>query len=70
MPDMDPQILVEIRERLIRMEERALARDARLDRLEGMVATLDKFRWWVLGGTGLAGGLGGVLAQHSDILLK
>lgn len=67
---MDPQILIEIRERLIRMEERASARDARLDRLEGMVATLDKFRWWVLGGTGLAGGLGGVLAQHSDILLK
>jgi hypothetical protein len=64
------QLLADIRERLVRIEERAAARDLRLDRVETMVATLDKFRWWILGGLGVAGGVGGAVAQHVDALVK
>lgn len=64
------QLLADIRERLVRIEERAAARDLRLDRVEHMVATLDKFRWWILGGLGVAGGVGGAVAQHVDALVK
>lgn len=64
------QLLADIRERLVRIEERAAARDLRLDRVETMVATLDKFRWWIVGSLGVAGGVGGAVAQHVDALVK
>lgn len=60
----DPQsILLDIRERLVRIEERADARDARMARLENTVAQLERFRWWILGGIGAAGSMGGLLAK-------
>lgn len=58
------QLLADIRERLVRIEERAAARDERIQRVEESVATLDRFRWWILGGLGVAGGVGGAVAQN------
>jgi hypothetical protein len=63
-------LLADIRERLVRIEERAAARDQRLDRVETMVAALDRFRWWILGGLGVAGGVGGAVAQHVEHLVR
>lgn len=58
----DNDLLSDIRERVIRIEERSRDRDARLDRMESMVSQLDRFRWWIIGSIGAAGTLGGAAA--------
>lgn len=71
---MNQDILVDIRERLIRMEEQAKARDARLDRVEhkltGMDVLIERFRWWILGGITAAGTVGGVASESIASVLK
>lgn len=64
MPDMDTNaLLIDIRERLVRLEERARSREERMERLETAVDGLNRFRWWILAGLGGAGGVGGALAK-------
>lgn len=62
---MDEQaLLLDIRDRLVRLEEQAAGRDHRLARVEAAVETLERFRWWILAGLGGAGGLGGIIAAQ------
>jgi hypothetical protein len=64
------QLLSDIRERLVRIEERAYARDQRLEKVETMVAALERFRWWIMGGLGVSGAVGGAVAQHVDQIMR
>lgn len=70
----DHEIMNDIRERLIRMEERGIARDARLDRVDtrmGQIeAITERFRWWILGGITAAGTVGGVASDTIQNALK
>ena len=75
VPTMNqPDILVDIRERLIRMEEQAKGRDARLERVESRLSQMDvlieRFRWWILGGITAAGTVGGVASESIAAALK
>jgi hypothetical protein len=58
------ELLRDIHERLIRMDEQAKARDERLDRIEARQeksdSTIERVRWWILGGVGAAGTMGGM----------
>lgn len=71
---MNDDILFDIRERLIRMEEQAKARDDRLDRVEsklsGMDVLIERSRWWILGGITAAGTVGGVASESIASVLK
>jgi len=71
---MNQDLLIEIRERLIRIEERAASRDARLDRVEGDLGnlgkTVERVRWWILGGIGAAGSIGGFASDSLAALTK
>lgn len=71
---MNQDLLIEIRERLIRIEERASTRDARLDRVEGDLGqlgkTVERVRWWILGGIGAAGSIGGFASDSLAALVK
>lgn len=68
------EIMNDIRERLIRMEERGTARDARLDRVETRMGQIEviteRFRWWILGGITAAGTVGGVASDTIQHALK
>lgn len=60
----EAELLRDIHERLIRMDEQAKGRDQRLDRIEARQeksdSTIDRVRWWILGGIGAAGTMGGM----------
>lgn len=68
------EMMADIRERLIRMEEQAKARDSRLDRVEQRLSSMDilieRFRWWILGGITAAGTVGGVASDTITQALK
>lgn len=63
------QLLVDIRERLVRLEERAEAREHRLLRMEQTVEGLNRFRWWIVGGLAASGGMGGFVASQIQHVL-
>jgi hypothetical protein len=71
---MNQDLLIEIRERLIRIEEQAKGRDSRLDRVEvdlgHLGKTVERVRWWILGGIGAAGSIGGFASDSFASLVK